>query len=95
MKKIFALALIPVVGLAILAFTPEPALEAPGGQVTICHFAGHLGDFVTYNSEQTGNPVCVREGGNAITVGQKACEKGHRAATRWLTRTCADRDLQP
>ena len=49
-------------------------------QVSICHFAGHDGDFVTFNSAGNDNVLCDDRGGNAITVGRAACKNGHRAA---------------
>ena len=55
--------------IAAVIFAPTATMTADGGQVTICHFDGHGGDFVTVNSEATGPPACVREGGNTITVG--------------------------
>ena len=64
---------------------------AVGNQVTICHFNGHAGDFVTFN--RTNTIVCNNEGGNAIRTGVKACKKGHRANEARF-RTCDDGDLQ-
>lgn len=63
--------------------------------VTICHFNGHDGDFVTLNSQASPNNFCVNRGGNPITVGENACENGHRAET--LARfglDCSDGHLQ-
>ena len=43
------------------------ALGAAPAKVTICHFNGYAGDFVTRNSisNPNGQPLCDFEGGNA------------------------------
>jgi len=61
----------------------QAAGDNGGDKVTICHFDGHDGDFVTNNWITLGNPVCDNEGGNAIVVASAACEFGHSATTRY------------
>ncbi len=91
-KLLFAVA---AVGF-ILVLQPADPVQADGGhKVTICHFGGHVGDFVTFNSEATGTGACDNMGGNAITVAQPACENGHQAAKIFTNRSCADGNLQP
>ena len=63
------------------------AYAAPlGGKVTICHFEGHNGptgsDLVTSNFPALNSDCVVKLGGTLITVGQQACENGHKA-TPW------------
>ena len=57
------------------------ALGAAPAKVTICHFNGHVGDFVTNNSisNPSGQPLCDSKGGNAIQVSPSACKNGHQA----------------
>ena len=85
------------VALIAASFTAPSAFSAKddnqGNQVTICHFGGHVGDFVTLNPEgRTG--LCDNRGGNAITVGEKACENGHSAEQIFSSRSCSDGILQ-
>ena len=78
------LASVAVGALVVLAPTRPATAGTPAGlgeQVSICHFAGHAGDFVTFNAASPGNnPLCDIRGGNAITVGRPACKNGHQAA---------------
>jgi len=77
----------------------SPAAAGQESRVTICHFPGHDGDFVTFNAESNpaGNPLCDARGGNAITVSESGCEHGHQAASDPAAgnRTCADGASQP
>ncbi len=77
---------VAVAGLIVSAmvFARPVASQAAGPhKVTICHFAGHQGDFVTNNWITIGNPVCDREGGNNMVVAPSGCENGHNAITRF------------
>ena len=75
------------------------ASAAAPAKVTICHFNGHVGDFVTNNSigNPAGQPLCDSEGGNAIHVAPSACKNGHQAEARRETgfKNCDDGDNQP
>lgn len=81
MKKLY---LLPLAALLIAAIptdrapevAPQPAAEAPGHQVGICHTPGHDGDFVLAG----GGGWCVGNGGNVLLVSRRACENGHDAA---------------
>ena len=80
---------------AAVAMTSNTSSFAKGRDdanlVTICHFKGHDGDFVTLNSEASPNNFCVRRGGNPITVGENACRNGHGAEDfRPKNRFCDD-----
>ena len=68
--------------------------EQAGPKVTVCHFNGHNGDFVTFNSidHPNGNPVCEAEGGSSIEITEQSCTNGHKAWERY--HACADGHLQ-
>ena len=89
-------ALIVALGLFMsvsIVATQPPAESEAAARVTICHFGGHNGDFVTFRSgDNLPTVVCDNEGGNAIKVAERGCERGHQAAPRF--RSCADGDLQ-
>ena len=67
-----------VVGLGLWAVAIS--LVAARESVSICHFAGHQGDFVLQNQDPHGeHRLCAREGGNDLRVGtRRACES-HRS----------------
>ena len=79
MKQFKVFALLIAALFIVTAFTfvgTDSAVEEGGDQVAICHLEGHVGDFVIGG----GGRGCVNGlGGNVIIVGQKACEKGHKA----------------
>ena len=68
----------------LVSATPR-AVEASQGlhKVTICHFAGHKGDFVTNNWITLGVPQCVANGGEGLVVAPQGCENGHGAIARF------------
>ena len=76
------------------ASLPKSSAELRFDKVTICHFANHVGDFVTFNSQESGNPVCDADGGNAITLAPSGCANGHKAFARF-GKTCDDGASQP
>ncbi len=65
-----------------------------GSQVTVCHFNGHNGDFVTFNNidHPNGQPQCDAQGGNALVIGENACGKGHGAEESFFA--CSEGHLQ-
>lgn len=89
-KKIAVVAGAVLIASTAVLFSPTPGLTsaAPGlHKVTVCHFAGHEGDFVTNNWITAGTPACGNAGGNAIVVAPQGCEQGHAAAALY-GRTC-------
>ena len=65
-----------------------------GPQVTVCHFNGHDGDFVTFNNidHPDGQPQCEAKGGNALVIAESSCGKGHGAEEFYFT--CSEGYLQ-
>lgn len=88
-----ALAALVITGL--FASPPaDVATTVAASEVTICHLPGHDGDFVTFNWFGNNNAACDAAGGEAMIVGQKACERGHRA-NQERYRACSEGDAQP
>ena len=51
-----------------------------GSHVVICHFPGHVNDYVTTGAARW----CVDHmGGNVIIVTKEACERGHEASPKY------------
>ena len=79
-------AVISLIAVALIMTGTQPGRAAATttsseDQVTVCHFPGHHGDFVTFNSEPSGTPECDRRGGNAITnLGGSLRERSSRRA---------------
>lgn len=94
MKHVLHIAAVALIGITIMAFQPSPEPATGGDKVTVCHFDDHNGDFVTNNwiTNANGTPECTNSGGNAIVIGAKACEKGHKAEERYFA--CSEGDLQ-
>ena len=97
--------MLAVVVALLVALPQSSSYAAPGKRmnptaVTVCHFHGHDGDFVTIASEffSGGNRVCDNQFGNAITVSESACANGHDAQVLNPNGprpfTCADGDDQ-
>ena len=97
-RKLAAITAVAVVVGILMGAPPGTSIAqaaTAGDQVSICHFAGHDGDFVTFNSAGNNNTACLDLGGNAIKVGVPACKRGHNAQQVFANRSCDDGDLQP
>lgn len=67
---------------------------APIDQVALCHFPGHVGDWVLAREGHR----CVTDGGHILVVPRQACEIAHRAITNpWSgdPYNCAEADNIP
>lgn len=88
--------------IAMMAAGATPVAAAPEpSRVTICHFDGHAGDFVTRSAKAAGTGLCDYFGGTALEVAAQGCENGHKAAPFNFpglypgeTYTCQDGHLQ-
>ena len=92
LKKTAAVAVIGLVAAAAVLISPTSGFTKAafgGHKVTICHYPGHVGDFVTFNWMTIGTPACSADaGGNAIIVAPEACKNGHAAIERSARRRC-------
>ena len=86
-----SLALVATTFIAPSAFSKNDNNDKGANKVTICHFQGHIGDFVTFRSmdHPGGNSACDNQGGYVLEVGANGCENGHEAYEQYRGKSCS------